>query len=225
MQPEEEHLDVGEVDSSTGSSFQEQHRQGPGSEGRRIQRAAAAKATDRGKRIAEMILECNEDGEDAGGDGTGGGGRGGASGSDAAAAGEGGGEGSAAGDAGDEFGEDDYDGGGNGSLYRRKPMKTRWSAAEDAQLKKLVDSNGTGNWRVVSDTTDQIGYVCDDGLSFFTACLSHRAVCGLCNVIFFPGFCEGWVVAVWLVSVHRVAIGQVSALRALCLEHEELVAV
>ncbi|CAM9510401.1 unnamed protein product, partial [Hapterophycus canaliculatus] len=162
MQPDEEHLDVGQVDSSTGSSFQEQQqqqqrqrqRQGPGGEGRRTQRAAAAKATDRGKRIAEMILECNEDGEageDVGGDAPSGGGRGGGSGDAAGRVGEGADDGSAAGDA-DEFGEDDYDGGGNGSLYRRKPIKTRWSAAEDTQLKKLVDSNGTGNWRVVAES-------------------------------------------------------------------------
>ncbi|CAM9650839.1 unnamed protein product, partial [Ectocarpus sp. 12 AP-2014] len=50
--------------ASTGSSAYDQQQQHlGGSEGRRIQRAAAAKAVDRGKRVAEMILGCNEDGE------------------------------------------------------------------------------------------------------------------------------------------------------------------
>lgn len=139
MQPEDKQLEA-----STGASisYREELVAGgtevPGSEGRRKLRAAAVKAIDRGKRVAEMILECNEDG-DHGDDGE----------RDA--------EGAAGGDApvaprGAEetafVGEDD--GSSNGSLYRRKPIKTRWSAAEDAKLKQLVDIHGSGNWRVVS---------------------------------------------------------------------------
>lgn len=142
-----------------GGSFyehQQQQHMGEGAmiEGRRTQRAAAAKASDRGKRIAEMILECNEDGEHgigAEGDGGGPGHRdGGASsnGSDNSMInreGGGGGEGEN-----DEFVDDDFDGGGNSALYRRKPIKTRWSAMEDSRLKDAVDSFGSGNWKRVS---------------------------------------------------------------------------
>lgn len=137
MQPNEKQ----QQDASTGGSlsYEEEQQIIPGS-GRRKLRVAAAKAIDRGKRVAEMILECNEDGEhgedderdaeDAGSiDAPGGGGRGGE-------------------DAEEFVGEDD--GESNGSLYRRKPIKTRWSAAEDTKLKQLVDVHGSGNWRVVS---------------------------------------------------------------------------
>ncbi|CAM9639319.1 unnamed protein product [Ectocarpus sp. 12 AP-2014] len=132
--------------ASTGSSaYNQQQQHLGGSEGRRIQRAAAAKAVDRGKRVAEMILECNEDGEHGNEEGGKGGGGGAAAGTSADAA-----------SVVEEFGEEDFDGGGGGEgnnlLYRRKPIKTRWSAAEDTQLKKLVDSNGSGNWRVVADS-------------------------------------------------------------------------
>ena len=106
----------------------------------RIQRAAAVKATDNGKRIAEMILECNEDGEESGmldederpvdgsergyGDGDG-----------------------------DDL--DDLDGDGcsgldSSAMHRRKPIKTRWSASEDSKLKEAVDRHGSGNWKLVS---------------------------------------------------------------------------
>lgn len=146
MQPDEK-------PASTGGAclaYQEEHAQThPGSEGRRKLRAAAAKAIDRGKRVAEMILECNED-EDHGDDGerepedaVGGGGGG-----DVPDV-HGGGE-----DA--EFAGEEDDGGSNGSLYRRKPIKTRWSAAEDAKLKQLVDIHGSGNWRVVSRRADKV---------------------------------------------------------------------
>ena len=123
-----------------------------GSPGRRTQRAAAAKAIDRGKRVAEMILECNEDGEqveddvdddDGGGDDrqAGGGGGGGGEGLPAVVS-----RGVVAGALTGFAGEDD----GNGSIYRRKPVKTRWSAAEDTKLKEMVDVHGSGNWRLVS---------------------------------------------------------------------------
>lgn len=107
------------------------------SEQGRTQRAAAAKATDRGKQIAEMILECNEDGEEevrahpAHG-----------SSSEFSRASGGAAE--------DEAVEEEYDGGGNGAVYRRKPIKTRWSAAEDSKLKDSVDAHGSGNWKLVS---------------------------------------------------------------------------
>lgn len=133
MQPDERQLD-----SSTrlGLEEQEEEQHIPGSEGRRQLRAAAAKAIDRGKRVAEMILECNEDGEH-GDDGE----------RYAEAAGRSDLPG-AHGVVDAEFvGEDD---GSNGSLYHRKPIKTRWSAAEDTKLKQLVDVHGSGNWRVVS---------------------------------------------------------------------------
>lgn len=102
----------------------------------RTQRAAAAKATDNGKRIAEMILECNEDGdqglleeEEH---------RGGVS--------------ERAYDEGE--GLDDCDGGSSNSsstLYGKKPLKTRWSASEDTKLKDAVDTYGSGNWKQVSE--------------------------------------------------------------------------
>ncbi len=136
MQPED-----GQLDAGGGLALYEDQQ---GSPGRRTQRAAAAKAIDRGKRVAEMILECNEDAEQGEDDvepaaGGGGGGVEGVPGG----VGRGGAE--PAGFAGDDDG-----GGSNGSLYRRKQVKTRWSAAEDAKLKELVDVHGSGNWRLVS---------------------------------------------------------------------------
>eukprot|EP00904_Undaria_pinnatifida_P009688 jgi/Undpi1/584/HiC_scaffold_10.g04048.m1 len=121
--------------------------------GRRTQRAAAAKCTESGKRIAEMILECNEDGEQAGG--AGGGGL-----EDAGEAGRGQRDlstnsdhsTSRGGADNDDFGvEDEYDGGGNSAIYRRKPIKTRWSAVEDTKLKDSVDAHGSGNWKQVAE--------------------------------------------------------------------------
>lgn len=132
MQPEEKQLDASAFGVNREGEQQDQALP-PGSAGRRL-RASAARAMDRGKRVAEMILECNEDGEHgdtghvAGFDGV----------EDA------------------EFVGDE--GGGNGSsLHRRKPVKTRWSAAEDAKLKQLVDVHGSGNWRVVSGRGVEVG--------------------------------------------------------------------
>lgn len=168
MQPEEEQLDVGNVGTSTGSSFYEQQQpkqeeqedkkeqeeegqHAEGSEGRRTQRAAAAKATDRGKLIAEMILECNEDGDqgeddaerDASGENEEASSGSGAGDDDARDAGAGAG-------AAEDADANECDGGANGSLYRRKPIKTRWSTTEDTELKQLVDTHGSGNWKMVS---------------------------------------------------------------------------
>lgn len=136
MQPEDKQLDAG------GSLvLYEDHE---GSPGRRTQRAAAAKAIDRGKRVAEMILECNEEAEQGEDD------------AEPAVGGGGGVEGVPIGIGGVRgveqagFAGDDDGGGSNGSLYRRKQVKTRWSAAEDAKLKEMVDVHGSGNWRLVS---------------------------------------------------------------------------
>lgn len=125
----------------------------PGSGGgQRRLRAAAAKAIDRGKRVAEMILECNEDGEHGGGD-----------------------DGER--DEEDEGEEDGVGGGGvvrvGDEMYRRKPIKTRWSAAEDSTLKQLVDVHGSGNWRVVSGGVVEV--VC---------CFGRAGQARLCHIQF-----------------------------------------
>lgn len=112
--------------------------------GRRTQRAAAAKARDGGKRIAEMILECNEDGEPGSEgemeSGRGGGGHHSRQGSDCSTKLEN-----------DEsYAEDAYAADEVGVSYRKKPVKTRWSAVEDTKLKESVEARGSGNWKAVS---------------------------------------------------------------------------
>lgn len=133
-----------------GTNTQKKEGTGLMSKGR-TQRAAAMKATDNGEKIAEMMLECNEDGE----------------------------QGFLAEEdhrssvSENTYGEgedlDDCDGrSGNSSsaLYGKKPIKTRWSASEDTKLKDAVDTYGSGNWKLVS--MQSVCYVCFPHHAFST---------------------------------------------------------
>ena len=129
MQPEEKQLEA-----SAGASWEGLKAEAPEEEhtlaNPRKLRKAALKAKDTGRRVAEMILECNEDGEHGDGDD---------------------------GERDEEEGERDEEAVGrdvpDDSYHqgRSKPVvKARWSASEDAKLKASVDMHGSGNWRVVS---------------------------------------------------------------------------
>ena len=153
-----QHLEVGgaEGDGDAGGAASGAHE---GGAGRRMQRAAAAKCTESGKRIAEMILECNEDGEQAGGGGVGigvdeDGGEAGRGQRDVSTNSD---HSTSRGGADNDDFDDEYDGGGNSAIYRRKPIKTRWSAVEDTKLKDSVDLHGSGNWKQVCGASNSWG--------------------------------------------------------------------
>lgn len=118
-----------------------------GAGGRRTSdhRAAATKATDHGKKVTEMILECDEDADASDDDG------------DSVVGGPNLGcqldNGSHNED--ESFVSDSGSGAGGGggeaagSMFSRKPVKTRWSAQEDAWLKESVEAHGNSNWKRV----------------------------------------------------------------------------
>lgn len=108
-----------------------------------VARAAAAAAAEKDGKGAEMVLECDEDADSDDEDGAGGGSQmGGAGGAVASGGGDSfvSNPGSAAGST---FG------GIPSSFFRRKPVKTRWSAIEDARLKRSVEAHGNSNWKRV----------------------------------------------------------------------------
>lgn len=122
--------------------------------------AAASRGTDRSKRDAEIILECTEDGDQVGteeeGDEEDTGGRSASSSSSGSNANSSDLHNSSMSSIPEsntndteDIVEDDFDGGGNSAIYRRKPIKTRWSAVEDQKLKDAVDAHGSGNWKLV----------------------------------------------------------------------------
>ncbi|CAM9631644.1 unnamed protein product, partial [Choristocarpus tenellus] len=104
---------------------------------RRSRRAAALKAHETGKRIAEMILECDEEGddedEDEDEDGSTNAGRRKSDGSKEN----------------DESRAAEV--AGAVALERRKPIKTRWSTVEDGKLKDAVEKHGNSNWGKVAE--------------------------------------------------------------------------
>lgn len=164
MQPEEKQLEA-----SAGASWEGLKAEAPEEEhtlaNPRKLRKAALKAKDTGRRVAEMILECNEDGEHGDGDD---------------------------GERDEEEGERDEEAVGrdvpDDSYHqgRSKPVvKARWSASEDAKLKASVDMHGSGNWRVVSGGVVEVvagGVVPEIYLS-----VSNSLVCCSCVCV-----CEGF---------------------------------
>ncbi|CAM9947838.1 unnamed protein product, partial [Discosporangium mesarthrocarpum] len=109
-------------------------------QGGRTRRAAALKAGDRGKRIAEMILECDEEAEEEDEE------------ADEEGAGGGGGrrksEGSKENDESRVPPETIVS---TMSQVSKKAAKARWTTAEDSKLKEAVEAHGNSNWSKVAE--------------------------------------------------------------------------
>lgn len=113
-----------------------------------------ANTAEKDKKIAEMILECDEDADDVnasdddeGEDGVGGLGHDGGASGDYQDRRSGAHTGGDVSDSGSGTG---LVGGVPSAFYKRKPVKTRWSAQEDAWLKVSVEAHGNSNWKRVS---------------------------------------------------------------------------